>query len=105
MCRQSVLGLAALSDLGKRIHDTANKADEDGRNAAKGNRGIEEDQTTDRDWELVQSANHGVGGRGGDTNAPGGGIGDEDGRETRNDHGKDDVVSLLGGEVLRDVGR
>lgn len=56
--RERVLRLAVLTDLGKCIDKTADKADKNGRAASEGDRGIEKYQTAESDWELVQGANH-----------------------------------------------
>lgn len=71
---QNGLGLAVLSDLGERIDDTTDEANENGRHAAEGDGCIEEDKTTESDGKLVQSSDHGVCGRRCDTNSPSRGI-------------------------------
>jgi len=102
--REDCLRLAVLADLGQGIHKTTDETNENSRYTAECDRRIEEDKTAKRNGELVQSADHGVCGGGGDADSPGGGVGDEDGRETRDDHYDDDGVALLSGEVLLDVG-
>jgi hypothetical protein len=76
---QNGLGLGILSYLGQSVDETTDETDEDGGDTAKGDGGIEENQTTDGNGELVQGADHRVGSRRGDTDSPGGSIGDEDG--------------------------
>ena len=54
------LGLAVLSNLGQCIDQTTDETNDNGRDAAKGNRSIEENKTAKSNGKLVQSANHGV---------------------------------------------
>jgi hypothetical protein len=103
--RENLLRLGVLSEFGERVDNTADEADKDGRNTSESNRRIKEDQTTQRNGELVQSTNHGVGRGRGNTDGPCGGVRDEDRRETRHHHDKDDDIALVRGEVLLDVGR
>lgn len=98
------LGGRSLADLSPCVNNARDKSDKDGGNAAESDRSIKEDETADGDWELVQSTNHGVGGRGGDTDAPCGGVGDEDGSKSRVDHGHDLAVAGCYWEVLVEVG-
>lgn len=90
---QDLLGLAALANFGNGVHDTAHEANKDGRNAAEGDRGVEKDETADGDGKLVESADHGVGSGGSNTNTPGGGVRDEDRAHAGNDHDHDDTVA------------
>lgn len=71
---QAHLRCCGLSDLCPCVHNAADEADENGRYTAECNRRIEEDETADGDWELVKSADHGVGCRRGNANTPSGGI-------------------------------
>lgn len=104
-CGKRILGLAGLANLGNSIHDTANEANEDGGYAAECGGCVEEDQTANGKRKLVQSANHGVSCRRGDTDTPSGGVRDENGGNTRNQHGGDDIVALIGREALCKVRR
>nr|POE97733.1 hypothetical protein CFP56_79220 [Quercus suber] len=88
-----------LPDLGQRVDQATDEADEDGANAGDGDGRVEEDQAGDRDGEFVEGAHHAVGGRRGDTDTPCGGVGDEDGGDTRDGHDDEDSVPGLGGEV------
>lgn len=99
-----MLRLGVLSYLGQSINKTTNETNEDGGHTAKRDWSIEEDQTTERDGKLVQSADHGVCRRRGDADGPGRSVRDEDGRETRNYHDDNDGVALLGRKVLLNVG-
>lgn len=96
--------LSVLLDLSNGVDDTANKANDDSRNAGEGNRGIEENKSRDSNGKLVQSSNHGVSGRRSDANAPGGGIGNKHRRQAGEDHGENDAVAVHGREVAVDVG-
>ena len=93
-----------MADLGEGVDETTDETDEDGGAAAKGDGRIEEHETAERDGQLVQSTDHGVGCRRGDTDGPGGCVGDEDCGKTGDDHDHDDGVALFDGEVLCDVG-
>lgn len=55
-------GLGVLLDLGNGVDNTADEADTDGGNTGEGDWRIEEDKTGHGDGQLVESANHGVGG-------------------------------------------
>ena len=96
--------LLVLPHLGNGVDDTGNEANEDGAAAAKSGRRIEEDETREGNGELVEGADHGVGGGGGDANAPGGAVGDEDGADAGKDHDEEDFALLAWREVDGDVG-
>jgi hypothetical protein len=100
---QDGLGLAVLSDLCERVDDTTDETDEDGRYTAEGDWGIEEDQSTESNGELVQGSDHGIGGGRCDANSPSRCIGDEDGGKAGDDHHGDDGIALFGGKVFCDV--
>jgi hypothetical protein len=72
--RQNSLGLDVLADLGQSVDETTDESDENGRYTAEGDGGVEEDQTAERNGELVQGTDHGVGRRRGDADGPGGGV-------------------------------
>lgn len=93
-----------LPNLRQRVDDPTHEPHEDGAHAAERDGRVEEDQPGEGDGQLVEGADHGVGGGGGDAHGPGGGVGDEDGGEAREDHHEDDGVALVRGEVLGDVG-
>ncbi|KAI6768093.1 hypothetical protein HG530_006102 [Fusarium avenaceum] len=101
--RQSVLLSLVLLDLGPGIHDTRNETNEDSRDTSNGDGGSEEDETRNSDGQLVESTDHGVGGGGGDSDAPGGAVRDEDGSQTGVDDADKDAVSRVLGEVLGEV--
>lgn len=92
-----------MAGLGPGENETRDEADKDGGDTAKGDGGVEEDETADGDGELIEGADHRVGGRGGDANAPGRAVRDEDGGETRVDHADEKGVARLDGEVLDQV--
>lgn len=92
-----------MAGLGPGENETGDEADKDGSNTTESDGGVEEDETADGDGKLVEGANHRVGGRGGDANAPGGAVRDEDGGETRVDHADEQAVARLDGEVLDQV--
>lgn len=98
-------GHGVLLDLGHSIDNATDEADEDSRHTGEGDGGIEEDQAGHGDGQLVEGADHRVGGGRGHAHAPGGGIGDEDGRQTGQDHSEDDAVAVGLGEVAGQVGR
>lgn len=97
------LGLLLHLHLAPGIDDAADETKENGRHAAKGDGSVEEDETTDGNGQLVEGSNHGVGGRGGDTDAPGGGVRDENGAETRVDHAEHQAVARLDREVAGQI--
>jgi hypothetical protein len=101
--RQYSLGLAVLSHLGNSVDDTTDETNKYSRHTAEGNGCIEEDESTESDRELVQGSDHRVGCRRGDTNSPGGGVGDEDSGHAGDDHDGNDGVALLRWEVLLNV--
>lgn len=103
-CRKHALGLAVLSNLGHRVNQTTDKADENSRYTTKSNGSVEKDQTAECNRKFVQSADHGVCCRRGHADGPSGGIRDRDSRKTRDDHDSYDGVALFGWEVLLDVG-
>lgn len=72
--RQNCLGLAVLSDLGECVDNTTDKANENSRNTAKSDRGVEEDEATEGNWELVQGSDHGVCGGRCNADSPGGSV-------------------------------
>lgn len=98
------LGLGVLLDLGNSVDNAGHEADDNGRDTGEGDGSVEEDQTRDGDGKLVQGTDHGVRGGGGDTHAPGGGVGDEDGGDTGDDHSEEDTVAVSLGEVTGQVG-
>lgn len=98
------LGLGILLDLRHGVDDTRDKTDTDGGDTGESDRGVEEDETGHSDGELVQGTDHGVGGGRGDAHAPSGGVGNEDGGETGEDHGDHDAVTVGLGEVAGQVG-
>lgn len=97
-------GLGVLLDLGHGVDNAAHETDTNSRHTGEGDRGIEEDQTRKGDGQLVEGADHRVGGGRGHAHAPGGGVRDEDGGETRQDHGEDDTIAIGLGEVASQVG-
>lgn len=99
-----MLWLAVLSHFSQRIDEATNESNKDGGNAAEGDRSVEEDKAAESDGKLVQSADHGVGRRGCDTDGPSRSIRDEDSGKAGYNHDDDDGVALLRGEVLLDVG-
>lgn len=101
---QNLLRLAALADLGNSIDDTADETEEDGRDAAKGDGCVEENETADSDGKLVESTDHGIGGGRGNSDTPGGGVRDEDGAHAGDDHDHDHTVAELRREALGEVG-
>lgn len=101
---QGLVLAGVLPDLCDGVDDAADEANEDGADGAEGDGGVEEDEAADGDGELVEGADHGVGGGGGDAHAPCRGVGDEDGRQAGEDHGEDDGGAVLDGEVLLQVG-
>lgn len=92
-----------LAGLGPGENETGDEADKDGGDTAKGDGGIEEDETADGDGKLVEGANHGVSGRGGDADTPRRAVRDEDGSETGVDHADEEGVAGLDGKVLDQV--
>lgn len=92
-----------MASLGPSENETGDEANKDGGDTAKSDGGVEEDETADGDGKLVEGANHGVGGRGGDANAPGRAVRDEDGSETGVNHADEEAVARLDGEVLDQV--
>lgn len=98
------LGLGVLLDLGNGVDNARHEADHNRRDAGEGDGSVEEDQTRHGNGELVQGADHGVSGGGGDPDAPGGGVGDEDRGDTGDDHGEEDTVAVGLGEVTGQVG-
>lgn len=101
--RQDANVLGLLADLGPGKDKTADEADKDGRDAAEGDGGVEEDQAADGDGELVQGADHRVRRRRGDADAPCRAVRDEDGGQARVDHADHQLVARLLGEVLGQV--
>lgn len=99
------LRLGVLLDLRHSVDNTGDKTDDNGGNTGEGDWGIEKDETRQSDGKLVEGANHGVSGGRGDTNTPGGGVGDKDGRKTGQNHGDHDAVTVVLGEVAGQVGR
>jgi hypothetical protein len=85
------------------IDNTTDEANENGRDTSESNGSIEEDETTESKGKLVQSANHGISRRRGDTDAPGRGIGNEYGGKTREDHSGNQRATFVHREVLVDV--
>jgi len=96
-----VLGL--LADLGPGEDEAADEADKDGGNAAESDGGVEEDQAADGDGELVERADHRIGGGRCHADAPGGAVRDEDGGQARVDHADHELVARLLGEVAGQV--
>ena len=94
------LGFCGLFDFGKGKDHAADGADTNGGDTRNGARSVEEDETAKGDGKLVESTDHRVGGGSGDADAPGGGIGDEDRGETGEDHGEDEIVTVIFREVL-----
>lgn len=90
-------------NLTPRVDETTDGTNENGGNTAKGDRGVEEDETADGERELVEGTNHGVGGGRGAANTPGSAVRDEDGTETRVDHAEEETVAALSGEVAGKV--
>jgi hypothetical protein len=96
--------LLALPHLGNSVNDTRNESNEN--SAAAGKRGgrVEEDETGEGNGELVEGADHGVGGGGGDADAPRGAVGDEDGADAGENHDEEHFALLARREVDGDVG-
>lgn len=95
--------LVGLRNLGVGEDETTDEAESDGRNAAERDRGVEEDETADGNGKLVQGSNHGVGRRGGHSDAPCRAVGDEDGAETGVHHAEEQRLARLDGEVPEKV--
>lgn len=85
---------------GNGVNQTGKETQKDGRDGVKVTWSIKEDQTGKGNWQLVQSTNHGVSGRGGDSNTPTGTVRDTNSRQTRNDHGDDRRLGKVGLQVL-----
>lgn len=92
-----------MANLGPGKDKPTDETQEDGSNTAEGDGSIEENETADGDRELVEGADHGVGCRGGDTNAPGRAVRDEDGGQTGVHHSNHELVLGLLGEVAGKV--
>ena len=100
MRRQSSHLRSTLPNLRPRINKSTHKPDKNRTNTPKRDRRIKENEPADGDGQFVEGADHGVGGGGGDADAPRAGVADEDGGEPGEDHGGDDGVAGGGGEVL-----
>lgn len=98
------LGHGVLLDLGHGVDNATDEADKDGRHTGEGDGGVEEDQAGQSDGQLVEGADHRVGGGRGHAHAPGGGVRDEDGGQTGQNHGEEDSVAVVLGEVAGQVG-
>lgn len=59
-----------LSDLGPGVDETADEADDDGRDTAECDWGGEENESADSDWELIEGSDHGVRCGGGNADTP-----------------------------------
>jgi hypothetical protein len=92
-----------LADLGPGEDQTRDKANNDGSDTAEGDGSIEEDEARDGDGQLVESADHGIGGRRGDADAPGRAVRDKDGGQTGVYHANHQLVTRLLREVARQV--
>lgn len=101
--RKSGLGLLLL-DLSHGVDDSSHESDKNGGNGRESGGGAEKDDSRQRQRQLVESSDHGVGGGRGDSHTPGRAVRNTDTHETRDDHGEDDEVSGLGGEVDSHVG-
>lgn len=102
-CGKDISLRLVLSNLCPCIHDATDETDEDGRYTSECDRGCEENETTDSDWQLVESTNHRVGCGGSDTDTPSRAVWNEDSSKTRVDHAENEVVSGLKWEVLGEV--
>lgn len=100
--RQLLSTFLLLLLFGNRVHQTRHKADKDRRNRPEVDGCFKEDQTRQCNWQLVQSADHGVGSGRCHSNTPSRTVRNGNGRSTRKDHGGDGGVSGLGWEVLVD---
>lgn len=95
-----VLGvLLLLVLLGNSVNQTRNETNKNGGNRPEVNSSIKENQTRQSDWQLVQSADHGVSSRRSDSNTPSRAVGDTHGRSTRENHGKNGGSSVFCREV------
>jgi hypothetical protein len=97
------LRLGVLLDLGDSVDKTADEADANCGHTGEGDWRIEEDETRHGDGQLVKRTNHGVGGGGGGADTPRGGVGNEDGGGTRQNHGEEDTIAVGLGEVAGEV--
>jgi hypothetical protein len=95
----------ALPHLRHRIDKPRNETDENRAAAGQSGGSVEEDQAREGDGQLVEGADHRVGGGGGHPHAPGGAVGDEDTGQAGEDHDGEDFALGAGGEVDSDVGR
>lgn len=90
-------------DLGDCIYDTANKSNHDGGDTGNGDGCIEKNETRQRNREFVQGSHHRIGRRRRNTDTPRGSIGDEDRRQTGEDHGHENIGAVGRGEIPVDV--
>ena len=85
--------------LGDSIDYSARRSDCNRRDTGQGDRSIEEDKSADGDWDLVERTDHRIRCTGCGPDAPGRGVGDSYGTQTRYDHCKYDSISGLGREI------
>lgn len=100
----SSLWFGVLLDFGEGIDDTADKSDSNGRDTGEGDWVAKEHETGQGNWELVEGSNHGVSSGGGNTNAPCGGVGDENSRQSGEEHGDVESVTGIDRKVLGYIG-
>ena len=91
--------------LGHDVDQTCGEPNKDGGNGEKVDWGVEEDQAGQCDRQFVQGTDHGVGGGGGDSDAPARAVGDPDGGCAGDDHSKPDTDPGGWREVQVQVGR
>lgn len=89
--------------LGNSVDQTGNESNENRGDGPEVDGGIEENQTGQGNWQLVQSTNHRVGGGRSHSNTPSRAVRNTDRRGTREDHGKNGGSSVGCREVLCEV--
>lgn len=94
-----------LSLFSKSVDQTRYETNKNGGDGPEVDGSIEEDQTGQSNWQLVQGTHHRVGGGGGDTHTPSRTVRDSDRGSTRDQNGNEGSVSVLSWEVQSKVSR